>query len=908
MADTYPRVKTRRAIIDRRAVADALAMCMADRATATEILRRTYEDGVAELNARIDADPGKGLAHANSRSFLTDQLIRLIYDFATQRLYPNSNPTAAERLAVCAVGGYGRREMAPFSDVDLLFLTPGKLTAWSEQIIEAILYTLWDLGWKVGHATRSLDEMVRLSREDVTIRTAMLEARYLWGDQYLYDSAASKFTAEVTHGTERDFIQQKLAERDTRHERMGDSRYVVEPNVKEAKGGLRDLHTLFWIGKYTYRVDRAAELVDRGLFEPEEYRQFNRAENFLWSVRTLLHRLSNRAEDRLTFDMQRELAARLGYQERAGSAPVERFMRHYFLIAKSVGDLTGLFLAHVEEQHAAARLRLPSITRAPRRLKGFTVRDGRLGIPTENFFQERPLRLMRLFALADQYGYEIHPLAMRQARRDAQLAADLQEDEKANALFMQVLTSPRDPALVLRWMNEAGVFGRFMPDFGRVVARMQYDMYHHYTVDEHTIRAIGLLSKIEKGELAGDHPVATSLIHKIASREVLYVAVLLHDIAKGRGGDHSEVGAEVAEQLCPRMGMTSAQTETVAWLVRWHLLMSATAFKRDLSDPKTIEDFVVRVQSPERLKLLLILTAVDIRAVGPGTWTPWKGQLLTTLFEAAEARLRLGHQEHGRQNQIDAKQAAVADDLGWDKAHMSRYAARFSDSYWVAEPLATLAANARQIDTGERELSVATTVDPETGLTHVTTYASDHPGIFMRLAGAISLSGANILDARVHTTRDGMALDNIGITAPLGEPFNDPGQLTRLRQNICDTLEGRIRLRERLAKRPLAMTRADSFPVQTRVLVQPNASNRFTVVEVNAADRPGLLYALARALFDAKLTIRSAHIMTFGERAVDTFYLTDLMGHKLDSVQRLRGLERRLLNAAKVAEEERKAA
>ncbi|MGB3722507.1 MAG: [protein-PII] uridylyltransferase [Pacificimonas sp.] len=908
MTDIYHRVTDRRAIIDRRALWTQLQSVPAERGAATDILRRAYEAGSAELGRRIDADPGNGLKHANAQAFLTDQIVRLTYDFAALRLYPVQNPTRGQRLTICAVGGYGRREMAPHSDVDLLFLTPGKLSSWAEQVVETVLYTLWDFGWKVGHATRSIAEMVRLSLDDITIRTAMLEARFLWGDQPLYEQAAASFTRDVTAGTERDFIQQKLAERDTRHERMGGSRYVVEPNVKEGKGSLRDLHTLFWIGKYVYRVQRAVELIEKGVFTEEEYRQFNRAENFLWAVRIQMHRLSRRAEERLTFDLQRELAERLGYKERAGTAPVERFMRHYFLIAKSVGDLTGLFLANLEEKHAAARLRLPSRTRAPQRLKGFTLDRGRISIPAKDFFQQKPRRLMKLFWLADRYGHEIHPQAMRQAGQDALAIADYQDDAKTNRMFLDVLCSPRDPELVLRWMNEAGVFGRFMPDFGRVVARMQYDMYHHYTVDEHTIRAIGLLSKVEKGELADEHPVCTALIHKIASREVLYVAVLLHDIAKGRGGDHSQLGGEVAEALCPRLGLNAAQTETVAWLVRQHLLMSSIAFKRDLADPKTIEDFAAQVQSPERLRLLLMLTVVDIRAVGPGTWTAWKAQLLLDLYEAGESRLLLGHQEQGRSERISRKQDLVQADLGWPDAQMADYAKRFPDAYWIAEPPATLAANARQIAAREGELSVATTVDTETGLTHVTTYAGDHPGIFMRLAGAISLSGANILDARVHTTRDGKALDNIAITAPTGEPFDDPAQLTRLRQTIIDTLEGRIRLRERLAKRPLALIRADQFPIAPRVIVQPNASNRFTVVEVNAADRPGLLYALARALYDARVTIRSAHIMTYGERVVDTFYLTDLTGQKLDGTQRLRGIETRLLNAAKVVEEERKAA
>ena len=904
----YEQIEDRRAIIDRRALAGRLSQVPAERSALTEVLREAARDAGAELEKRITADPGQGILHAVSRAFYTDQMIRLIYDFAVERLYPNPHPSTAERITVCAVGGYGRAEMAPHSDVDLLFLLPGKLGSWAEQIVESVLYTLWDLGWKVGHAVRSGDEMVRLSREDVTIRTAMLEARFVWGDQLLYDDAGRRYRKEVVRGTQRDFIREKLEEREIRHKRMGDSRYVVEPNVKEGKGGLRDLQTLFWIGKYAYDVQRAAELVDRELFEPEEYRQFNRAENFLLSVRTLLHLLNGRAEERLTFDMQRQIADMLGYQDRAGASSVERFMRHYFLIAKTVGDLTGLFLEHIEEEHATVRERLVARVKMPKKLKGFTLSANRLGIPREDFFQEEPRRLLQIFALAERYGYELHPLAMRQANRDALLIADYQEDEEANRLFLSILTSQQDPAPVLRWMNETGVFGRFMPDFGRVVARMQFDMYHHYTVDEHTIRAVGLLSQIERGLHPEDHPVCTDLIHDIASREVLYVAVLLHDIAKGRGGDHSVLGAEVAEELCPRLGFSPAQTETVAWLVRHHLLMSATAFKRDLADGKTIEDFVGEVQSLERLRLLLILTVVDIRAVGPGTWTGWKAQLLNNLFVAAEERLRLGHQRHGRQERITAKQAEVAEALGWPEAEMQAHAARFFDSYWIAEEPVTLVANARQIVDAKGPISVATNFDEPTGTTQVRIYSDDHPGLLMRLAGAISLSGANIVDARIHTTRDGMALNNIGIAGAGAQPFSDPHQLTRLRETIADTLAGKIRLRERLAERPLARARADAFPVEPRVLFPPNASNRNTVVEVNAADRPGLLYALLRALFDAKVAIRSAHITTYGERAVDTFYLTDLIGQKLDGAQRLRGLETRLMNAARLVEEERRAA
>jgi [protein-PII] uridylyltransferase len=906
MATRLASVPNRRAIIDRRVLSDALdALDEAGpklRNAAVALLKQALDDGRREIATRLAAHPSRGLEAAAGQAFLIDQLLRLIYDFTTKRLYPNSNPTAGERICLLAVGGYGRGEMAPYSDVDIAFLTPWKQTGWTEQIIESILYTLWDLGLTVGHSSRSLDEMVRQAKGDLTIRTALLEGRYVWGDQELEREAAARFRREVVAGTDRAFVASKLAERDERHKRMGDSRYVVEPNVKEGKGGLRDLHTLFWIGKYVNRVDAVEDLVEAGLLTPDELRKFQRAENFLWAVRCHMHLLAGRAEERLTFDMQREIAARMNYATRPGRAAVERFMHFYFLQAKTVGDLTGVFLAHLDDQFArrGRRFTLAAIPRRPRKLNGFRLERGRLALPADDFLQADPVRLIEMFALADKHGLEIHPQAMRAARRDAKLIdTKVRNDPRANAYFLDVLTSPRDPETVLRWMNEADVFGRFVPDFGRVVAQMQFDMYHHYTVDEHSIRAIGLLSRIERGELKADHPLATQIVGQLLSRRVLYVAVLLHDIAKGRGGDHSVLGAEIALSLCPRLGLTAAETETVAWLVRYHLLMSATAFKRDLSDFKTILDFAEMVQSPERLRLLLVLTIVDIRAVGPGVWNSWKRQLLADLFEAAEELLRLGHAQTGRKERIAAKQADLKARLGWSETAFKAFSRRLPEPYWIAEPLDILERNARHVaEAADRDLSIAAVVYPERGATLVTVYAADHPGLFYRIAGAIHLAGGSIIDARIHTTRDGMALDNFLVQDPFGRPFDEAGRLERLRTGIADALANRNRLADRLAAKPLPRPRADAFRIEPVALIDNKASNRFTVIEVNARDRPALLNTLAYALFQSKVTIHSAHIATYGERAVDTFYVTDLLGDKITAPARLKTLEKRLLDAA----------
>ena len=913
MAARFENLPNRRAIIDRRALADSIAELLpgssdagALRAAATQVLKHALDDGRAEIARRLQASPSRGSEAAAAYAFLTDQVLRLVYDFTVQRVHPTNNPTSGERLTVLAVGGYGRGEMALHSDVDIAFLTPWKQTSWGEQVIESMLYMLWDLRLKVGHSSRSLDDMVRMAKSDLTIRTALLESRYVWGDEALYDEATRRFERDVMAGTARAFVADKLQERNERHKRMGDSRYVVEPNLKEGKGGLRDLHTLFWIGKYAYQVRSVPELVEKGLLTKEELRQFQKAENFLWSVRCHLHLITGRAEERLTFDIQRDIARRMRYADRPGRSAVERFMQHYFLTAKQVGDLTAVFLAHLDEKFAARgrRFGLPMLRRKPKQLEGFLLERGRLTTPSEHFFEEDPVRLIEMYAVADKHGLEIHPLAMRQAGRDARLIDNrIRNDPRANALFLGVLTSPRDPETVLRWMNEAGVFGRFVPDFGRVVAQMQFDMYHHYTVDEHSIRAIGLLARIEKGGLTEDHPVSSAIIQRIVSRRVLYVAVLLHDIAKGRGGDHSVLGAEVAEKLCPRFGMTPAETETVAWLVRYHLLMSDTAFKRDLADFKTVLDFAESVQSPERLRLLLVLTVVDIRAVGPGVWNSWKRQLLTDLYDAAEEVLRLGHKQRGRRERIEFKQARLRTALGWPEKHFATLVRRLPESYWVAEAADVLERNARLIAAADAEpspspLSIAAEADPERGATLVTIYASDHPGLFYRIAGAIHLAGGNIIDARIHTTRDGMALDNLLVQDPFGRPFDDADRLRRLRVSIEDALANRHRLAERLAAKPLPRTRADAFTIEPNVLIDNRASNRYTVVEINARDRPALLNNLAHALFQAKVTIHSAHIATYGERAVDVFYLTDLTGDKITNAGRLKTLERLLLEAA----------
>jgi len=875
-----------RAIIDRRAVADRLSALNAGKdllVSGSAILAEALGSGRAEIGRRLAAEPGNGRAAAQATSFLHDQLVRLAWDFACERII-QQQPSG---VSLVGLGGTGRGEMAPFSDLDLMFLTAKTPNAEQERAAEAALHLLWDLKLKVGHSVRSVAQLMALAKKDMTIRTACLEARWLWADEQMFDAAAGRFRKQVVAGTAAEYVAAKLAERDSRHLRMGDSRYVVEPNVKDGKGGLRDLHTLYWIGKYVHRVDRPADLVKAGLLTAAEFRRFDRAERFFWAVRCHLHLLAGRAEERLNFDYQPRIAEIMRYADRPGKSAVERFMQFYFLNAKVVGDLTGVFLAQLDEQlgKKGFRFALPAIRRSPKRLGGFVLDRGRIAIASDDVFRRDPAKLIELFAIAARERLEIHPAAMRAASRDAALInRKVRGDPRANSLFLEVLTSSHNPDVVLRWMNEAGVFGRFVPDFGRVVAQMQFDMYHHYTVDEHSIRAIGLLAAIERGELKADHPLSTAIVQKqIASRRVLYAAVLLHDIAKGRGGDHSVLGAEIAMKLCPRLGLDPAETETVAWLVRHHLLLSSTAFKRDLADPKTIEDFVRQVQSPERLRLLLVLTVVDIRAVGPGVWNEWKRTLLRTLYEAAEERLRLGHKQHGRTEIVEERQKALQEALGWKASAARAHTKRLTDSYWLAEPPAWQVANARQVAAAEAHIGDATPNvvvedDPESGATRVSVFTPDREALFYRICAGLAAGGANIIDARIHTTRDGMALDNLLVLDGQGRAYSD----RKLRNRLVKAVEAALASRTPPPLPAAQLQRGSrAFDVAPWVAIADRASTRTTVVEVNARDRPALLAALAAAIHGQGHAIHSAHIATYGERAVDVFYLTRADGKKL---------------------------
>ena len=893
---------------DLTALARANPDTMKLRKLALAHIKTVFNDARAQVKARVEDGEMQGLAAAHALSAIQDALLQVLYDFATKHFYYAQNPTQAERIAIVATGGYGRGQMAPFSDVDLLFLRPYKETPWGESVIEFILHMLWDLGLKVGHATRSLAECARLAKQDVTIKTALLEARFLWGDQTIYDQMRQQFWNEADPRSSQTFVEAKLAERDQRHMRQGESRYLVEPNVKEGKGGLRDLQTLYWIGKYVYHTDDTADLVGE-VYTRDELQTFQQAEALLWDVRVRLHYLVGRAEERISFDIQPDLAARMGFTGDSPRRAVEKFMKAYFLVAKDVGDLTRIFCSALEEQNrkpkpSLARL-LPGFLKPRTGTEDFFVESGRLNAPA-NAFRRDPVNLIRIFHMADQKSVDVHPAALRTITRSLDLIDEkLRDNPEANRLFLEILTSKRDPERTLRWMNEAGVLGRFVPAFDHAVGLMQFNMYHHYTVDEHLIRAVGVVAAIERGELKKEHPLSTEIIKRIKSRNVLYCAILLHDIAKGLPGDHSVVGANIAESLCPRLGLSASETSAVSWLVREHLVMSDTAQKRDLSDPKTVRDFVAAVQSPEMLRLLLVLTVADIRAVGPGVFNGWKGQLLRELYYEAEALMSGSDTTPGRAARIQDAKAHLGDRIA-DLAPPVRehLLSRQYDGYWLAFDDAAHERQARlmaRADGRGELLALLMQSDETRAATEVTIYTPDHPGLFSKLAGAIAISGGSIVDAKAFTTSDGFALDVFWIQDAEGETFDDPSRQERLRQAIHKTLSGETSPRRVLAQRPARKKRVAAFKISPRVGFDNEASTSATVVEVEGLDRQGFLYDVTQALFESGLSISSSIVATYGERAIDVFYVRDGFGHKITHKDRLKSVEDRLL---KVLDEE----
>ena len=888
------------AVFDNEDISSELASLDRDHLTSYRAkLLTILRQHLAAAKKKIEQDFNRnndGAIYVGQHAHCIDGLLSLLYHEAV-KLMPQSHD-----IAVIAVGGYGRGEMAPFSDIDVMFLMPAKTSKRHEVTIEFILYLLWDLGLKIGHSTRSITEAITAGRDDQTVMTSLLEMRPVCGNMALWTKLSKSLRLEIGKNKPLIFVEQKLAERDLRHKRFDDTRYVVEPNVKDGKGGLRDLHSLFWIAKYAYRADSIMDVLSQDILRDSEARRFASAQRFLWTVRCHLHFHAGRAEERLDFDAQMAIAPRMGFADRRGMRAVERFMKRYYLAIRHVGDLTRIFCAVMETDfRKQLTFWRPDFLRA-KNLDPFYIESGRVRLHENLRFRDDPLRIFRLFYIAQTYNADVHPQSLQRVTRGLpSVGSKIRQDPRANALFLDILTASKNSERVLRLMNECGVLGKFLPDFGRVVAMMQFDMYHSYTVDEHTLKAIGILQAIEAGDLETTAPVATDAMPEIQSRRALFVATLLHDIAKGRGGDHSILGAEVASFVCPRLGLTPEETETVSWLVRHHLLMSKTAFRYDLNDPKTIQDFAAIVQSPERLKLLLVLTVADIRAVGPSIWNGWKAALMRDLYHRCDAVLRGADPTAVALGNVDEAQRNARNMLtNWADSEFESHARQLPVVYWTGFDSdshvrhAELCAKFRRHD---MPLLIDFRPDAAKRMTELTILTADDPGLFSRIAGAVAAAGVNIAGARITTCHDGTVLDVFFLQDMNNAAIESCEELEKICAILEKVLRGEFRLEKALdARWEQTPLRFRQLPVQSRVMLSNKISTTHTVIEVNGRDFPGLLHKITACLAGLGLQIQTASVSTYGERVVDVFYVKDIFGLQIHNEGRLKDIRQRLLH------------
>lgn len=832
------------------------------RAAVTEVLRESFAIERARVARRLEGGVD-GAEAARLYAAAADAMLTSLWRVATEVLHP----APQDRLSLLAVGGYGRGVLAPFSDLDLLFLRPGQTAgARAEAVIAFVHYVLWDLGLKVGSASRSVGETLDLARGDMTVRTTLLEARILAGDVVLGANLLRRFRAETAKADPRPFIAAKMEERDVRLQKTGAVRYRVEPNVKDGKGGLRDLNTLFWIARSLAPDSERGQAALEGLLSARELRSFREAIGFLWSVRIHLHLAAGRAEEKLTFDFQPEIARRMGWRGRGDELAVERFMRRYFQVAREVGALTRAVSAQLEarQQKKAQGLarglsRLIPRRRAKLAFDGLAVEGGRLTVTGGGVFAHDPVRLLLLFVEADRLDLDLHPDAFAAVIRALSLVTPaLRRDPRAAEAFLTVLAHGARPYRVLSIMNETGLLGRFLPEWGRIVGQTQFNMYHAYTVDEHTLQAVGIINDIARGKLEADHPASTAIIHRIADIEVLMLAMLLHDVGKGGDRGQLEDGAIAARRACERLGVDPRRIELVVWLVRHHLLMSDYAQKRDVSDPSTVRAFAEAVGDPERLRMLMVLTVADIRAVGPGVWNGWKGQLMRALFEATEALFR-------------------------------------GDAVTREDPLVDHPALVERARREGAAVEALPAEGPLESTARVAVAATDRPGLFADLAATLAMAGADVVGARLATAEDGTALDVFELQDGAGEAYGqrEPRRLAILVKALERAAQKGARASA--VETPRVSARRAVFEVRPVVRIDMEAGTSAVVVEVSGADRPGLLADLARTISAHGYSTRSAHVASFGERAVDGFYITDADGAKPSDAGRLAALRTGLL-------------
>ena len=840
-----------------------------------------------DLIKKIFLGTSDGSLNVGLNSILIDSMLRVVFKKIYHKIFNNTDYI----FSIIAVGGYGRGELAPCSDLDLLFLLPNNLkineSKHAEEVIQFILYILWDLGYSVGHSTRTIDDCIEKSKLDLTISTALLEKRFIVGNEDVFSLLNDKFTFFIKNTKTLKFVEAKLVESELRHKRFGGSRYVVEPNVKDGKGGLRDLHTLIWISKFAYKVDSVSKLINMGALSKKEAASFAESQRFLLSVRCHLHYRAFREDDRLAMDAQLDLAKTMNFKNTITQKDVERFMKRYFLATKTVGSLTRIFCAAIEtEFNKPLRLSFLSFKKKED-VYPFDIELGRLFVKNKEVLSENPVNIIKLFNISHNKNIDIHPKTLRYLTSLQRLINyEVRNDFDANKMFLDILTSDKDSTRTLRLMNESNILGKFIPEFQKIVGLMQFDMYHSYTVDEHTIFTISNLYSLKNGEFKNFAPLASKVILEISSKKCLFVAMLLHDIAKGRKGDHSENGSLIASVVCPRLGLSKEETKTVEWLILYHLLMSKTAFRYELGDARVIKSFVDKVKSVERLKLLLVLTVADIKGVGPEIWNDWKGSLITELYSKSFDMLQKDNVNELIKTPKKSFEIFLVEN-GLTNSDAKKYCSYYYNNYWEIFKLSRIINHYeifRNMYKDSKKFKVHLFDESKLKATELLVIAPDHHGLFSLISGLVSASGYDVVNAKIITRSDGYALDTFFIQNKNRQPIIEEHSKKKLLKVISQGLEGNFNVEKALNKRWEEIpARFRAIKAPTRVIIDNNMSDEYSILEIKCKNAPGVLYRITKVITSLGLQINTANVSTYGDRVVDIFYIKDAFGSKIDN-------------------------
>ena len=862
-------------------------------------LVKNYLSSCMNVIEDIHNTGGTGMEVAALRSIAIDRLISALFDLAG-REYCLRYAKADQKCTIVALGGYGRGELSPASDIDLMFLYPWKVGSYAETVIERILYILWDTGLDVGYSTRNISECIKAS-SDLVAKTSLIDSRYLCGDEPLFDEYKKAVNKQIFSKNVDGFINDKVAEAEVRRKKYGDSVYILEPDIKEGDGGLRDLHTALWAAKVKFKVDDFKGLNLKGILSNKEYKEVSKAFEFMLRLRNEMHFTIKRKGEQLSFELQEKISKKFGYEDKDGSLAVEQLMKEYYLTANRIKELSDIIVERCLDKSAGRGL--VKLIRQRDLSDGFKLFAGEITISDKDLFKKRPSLMMRLFELSQLHGVQIHSFARERLRENLFRIDDaFRASPDVNRSFMNILKSEWDVTGSLKLMHKLEVMDRFIPEFGEVRCQVQHDIYHIYTVDTHSLFAVEQLRRLMLGEHKDEYPLRSALIQELERPEVLYLAALLHDVGKGKGGRHEELGAKIAASVATRIGFSSEDIDDIDFLVLNHLKLSNTAQRRDLNDPKLIVDFAMDMGTLERVKMLYLLTYADVKAIGPDVWTEWKGSLFLELYTKTAEVFEMGTFEvEDAKEKIRKVASDVEQIIGKDypEKELHAFMRSMPERYLLSKTPKKITEHFIIAMSHTPPLSIDIRHNERRGYTRLIVTTIDSPSLFYKISGVLAGNGITILGADIYTRKNGEVLDIFHVKSAIENLPIDPKRWARVEGDLLDVIQGERKAEDVMKEycKPSILDDKYSPKIKPRVIINNEISDSNTVVEIHAQDRVGLLYTISKILVKQGLYIEVSKISTMGEKATDVFYLKDIFGQKIYFKEKLNEIKKELEDA-----------